>query len=472
MAVRYKFLRKAELEFEILIRGGKPVDKVEENRLILRNLLDVTPVADWTYNPDNRTNILNSLIRLKSDIGLIIAKDKEVNKVIFLENFNSMENRFRITSNIPEELSIIWEYVQKSWQECVEADKGPSTLPSTSEIRDSLIQVDVQQEKFNTNDIIMNMEENAVNNQSVTENSCNTVNKYDSVNISKLRLCYNGNTCVFEFLERVQELAYSRGISQEALLRGVPELLSDGALKWFRQNRETIRSWNDFLKKIQNKFEPEDYQFRLSKEIYVRTQGKNESVCDYFASMKELFRRLSRPMLEEQQLEILIRNVRPVYSNQFGLNELDTVAKLQIFCERLEQNRIRSKFFAETPIDFLSTIQRGHPSAEIDRNPRDSRESNNKNMINNNHYNSNNSDNHNKNRDKIYAVRSFGPGRRFNCRRCETADHTGFNCPRSDEIFCFNCRAPNQKIPTCSNCRSKSEQSRKPNINNTHSKNE
>ena len=449
MPLKCKSLRKTELEFEIIIRNGKLLQTVEENRQLLRDLLHIDPVKTFTFDPLSKKDIFNSLLRLKSDIKSIKSNPESINREIFEENYNSIDRRFRITTQMPLELQGMWELVQESWQTFVERSLGITGQPTVSDpiVQSATTQISEPSVSGENKGTPESNDENLKNTTTLDNLIASKISSTIEtqahgrfVDISKLQLSYNGNSCVFEFLERIGELAISRSISETALLRGLPELLSGSALMWYRQVRDSITSWDHFQQILKNKFQPEDYQFRLSKQIYIRTQSKHETVADYFFTMHTLFSRLARPMPEDQRLEILLRNVRPVYSNQFGLNVLDSVEKLQSFCERLEQNHMRSKFFCEPPVDFLSTGPTHSGRVETAIESSGSRQSPEKKE-------------NNVNKSRVFAVRSFGKKR--TCLRCDTNDHPFWECPRKDQIICFKCKAPGEKAPTCSNCKIK-----------------
>lgn len=459
MPLKIKLLRKTELDFEIFLRGSAPGENVEKNRVLLKSLLDIDPAPSCEYKSEWEIDILNSLNRLRSDLRALKSDIANINLQIFEENFNAISRRFQITIGMPNTLVSLWESVQESWQDyIVRSSQLANSFASASQDIDvsnldatimapsgSMVQNTLTSDPDKNYKLLGDTNNANLATQSAAVIQRPTVQVGEKVvNLSKLPISYDGRGCVFEFLERVSELAASRCIPDDSLWRGIPELLSGDALKFFRQIRDSTSSWSEFSRLLKERFQPDDYTYRLSKQIFMRSQGKSETVSDYFAEMRILFSRLARPMSEEQKLEILLRNVRPVYSNQFGLNELDSVAKLQRFCERLEQNHARSKYFCETPADFLSSApQKGSSGmcsgpAEI-RSPSSG--------FNRNHNNS-----------RVYAVNSNGIKR--SCLRCNTSDHNGFHCPRRNEILCFRCRAPGQKQPTCTNCKAKADSNR------------
>lgn len=59
-------------------------------------------------------------------------------------------------------------------------------------------------------------------------NTANVVPResYKHVDVSKWKVTFSGSESVTNFLERVEKLRSSRGVSKEQLLRSVPELLT------------------------------------------------------------------------------------------------------------------------------------------------------------------------------------------------------------------------------------------------------
>lgn len=456
MPTRFHLLRKSELDFEIILRGSQPEDTVDKNRTILKTLAHIEPAISVSYQNEWGKDILKSLSRLRDDIKLLKIDGSSINKQIFEANYSAMDRRFQVSTDMPDYLITIWDLIQDSWQEYSE---------NSSQLFRSLAGSSHANSYENLNDTIIASVNAPSNILLKNEHSAQSLNSGDrvvagttvdgsksvdvlpssvrSVNLAKLPVSYDGSSCVFDFLERLHELAESRCISNNELLRGIPEVLSGSALLFFRQVKGSVVSWSDFCQQLKQRFQPEDYTYRLSKQIFVRTQGKNETVADYFAVMDTLFSRLTRPMLEEQKLEILLRNVRPVFSNQFGLTDIDSVSKLKSFCSRIEENHKRSKFFCETPSDFLATAtcnsNSNSGSSNLDQKSRGS------DKVNFKEY------------SRVNTVYASGPGRP--CLRCRTSDHIYAECPRKDEIFCFKCKAPGQKSPSCSNCKLKRQES-------------
>jgi hypothetical protein len=112
---------------------------------------------------------------------------------------------------------------------------------------------------------------------------------------------------VHSFLERLGELNLAYEVSDEAMLRAVPELLKGQALLWFRNNQGTWDAWKDFLISIKDRDLPTDIDDVLMEEIRLRTQEVEESVADYVT----LMRRLTKELSASEQLRLLMKNLRP-----------------------------------------------------------------------------------------------------------------------------------------------------------------
>lgn len=212
-----------------------------------------------------------------------------------------------------------------------------------------------------------------------------------------------GSLSVNAFLERLDELRVSRGVSTEDLKDSVVELLRGSALVWYRSVRDRLRSWADFVEQLRRDFLPCDYEHDLWAEIRARRQGANERVSEYVAAMLNLFNRLPRVPAEEEKLAILRRNVAPYYIHGLGLQEIGTVEELVQGCRRLEA----AKEMASRSRSVLSRTSYLEPDlAYVD--PRASG-------------------------SKGHEVNSI-------CWNCEAEGHTFSRCSKpKNKLFCYRC---------------------------------
>lgn len=166
-------------------------------------------------------------------------------------------------------------------------------------------------------------------------------------NVAKWNLRFNGTTDPRSFLERVDELQISYGVSDGKLFNSAAQLFSEQGLLWYRGIKNQVSSWAELKSLLLEEFDPVDYEYRLMGEIRSRTQGLDEPTHIYFSVMACLFNRLSSPLPEEKQLEILLHNIRPYFSRQLALLDITSISDLKSKCRKLESARQRSNFFVE-----------------------------------------------------------------------------------------------------------------------------
>ena len=82
------------------------------------------------------------------------------------------------------------------------------------------------------------------------------------VPISKWGITFSGHGTpnANQFLERVEELAETRGASPQDLFRGALEFLTGEALNWFRVHRRSLWDWDHFKEELKAQFLPPDFE--------------------------------------------------------------------------------------------------------------------------------------------------------------------------------------------------------------------
>ncbi|CAB0028412.1 unnamed protein product [Trichogramma brassicae] len=117
---------------------------------------------------------------------------------------------------------------------------------------------------------------------------------------------------VKSFIERVEECSFLAGLTDRDLLLGLSETLTGTAAKWYRSNRYSFRTWDDFCKAARRMFGIDRYgQQQLLEQIKKRTQGPDERVAEYIICIQSVFSKL-RPELDVQtQLDYLHGGMLP-----------------------------------------------------------------------------------------------------------------------------------------------------------------
>lgn len=176
------------------------------------------------------------------------------------------------------------------------------------------------------------------------------------LDVSRWRVQFDGQSSVNNFLERVEELRRSRGISKDRLLQSASELFSKEALLWFRT--QNFHSWDELVNKLREAFQPYDYTFDLMEEIRRRTQGAKEKVITYIAVMENLFKRLGKDQpSEETQIKMIRRNLLPEIQTQLALQSIGSIAELTTTSRKIEENLARIQRFCPPPTNYRQMLE-------------------------------------------------------------------------------------------------------------------
>ena len=150
---------------------------------------------------------------------------------------------------------------------------------------------------------------------------------------------------VGNFLIRVQELREGYGVSKDQLLRGLPELLKETALYWFRLNRSKFTSWSEFEFALKDRFTDYDFQEQLEREIRERTQGPSEALADYLTGLCTLLNRLEHTPSEAEQLRWAYGNMKPEYKLFIRRGDFNTLEELSCLGKEYEYiQKLKSTF--------------------------------------------------------------------------------------------------------------------------------
>jgi len=112
------------------------------------------------------------------------------------------------------------------------------------------------------------------------------------------------------FLEYIEELQDAYCCSGTQLLLGLPELLREEPLLWYRNHRHSCAKWEDFCSDFRAQYFPRRYQTRLHKEAANRHQQPGESFVKFATALLTLTRRAGN-FSEHEQIKLLIENMDP-----------------------------------------------------------------------------------------------------------------------------------------------------------------
>ena len=246
--------------------------------------------------------------------------------------------------------------------------------------------------------------------------------------VRKWGLRFNGQADPISFLERLEELLTYTDIPCDSLIVALPELLQGPALAWYRNNKQTWESWDDFLDCFRQFYLPGDFQFHLEEQIAGRKQRPRERGRDYVLEMQTLIRRQGS-ISPATALRRIHRNLLPEYRQFIRLSDFNSVGGL---ISRIEEYEVLAKELGQRGTQSVNPrtltnnsgyeVYRGAPDYRINSGRNESAPVTNARTSGNN---------------EVRATR-----RPLECWNCGNIGHTRNDCQNARRIFCSRCRRP------------------------------
>lgn len=343
MKVLVSTLNKDELSYELEIRGLLVKgDTVELMRQKLRSALKEEAEGDTSFIQSSYP------FTYDEDKEVLQAKLKEVEELVetYKKSQGELENR-----KIRAKVSFAMRRTERA---------PANTKAQQEEIRDFrgkfllLLSSLYEEEQDSEGEGL-----DSVPRGSSTPLSVVSSMKAGSINVGKwnLRFCGDHSGSVNAFIERAEELRMAKGLTKAQLFRAAVELFEDRALIWFRANREKIGGWDRLVEELKAEFLPSDYDDRLRDEIRRRTQGRDETMGVYVATMERMFNRLSTSCEEAEKLRILRRNIAPFYQQQLGLTSIQSTDELVRLGRIIESTRAAVEAFVPPAARSRRTLE-------------------------------------------------------------------------------------------------------------------
>lgn len=260
-----------------------------------------------------------------------------------------------------------------------------------------------------------------------------------SHDIHRWNLKFNGQSSVNDFLERVEELRRSRGVSKEQLLRSAPELFTREALLWYRTGN--FQTWDDLVRQLKDAFQPSDYEYALWDEIRHRTQGSQERVLNFVVAIENLFKRLPSIPDETARLHIIRRNLLPYVQSHLATQQISSIQELIQLSRSIEETQTRIKRFNPPPTNYrnlmepelayhrptyaINTIESPLTYSQCDTDRSNSAQ--------------------NPIKGNVIPVAPL-------CWNCKEPGHTFKKCNRPRAKFCYRCGKADVTVRSCTTC--------------------
>lgn len=444
--IKFLSLQKAELEYEVALRGGTTTGvSVQDLRKQIVKLATLAPPED----------ILESHLDAKLDLAQI--KDSLIKSKT---NIDSLKIKF--DKNLFTRAETLLHHL---YYRLMRIDTTADIAEANNELRKNLNQQfkDLallrqqvpQQSTSSLTDFTEDINE--------PRPSCD--HKLVSEVVSKLK--FSGKTCVRAFIQRAEEITISRGFDKNKLLGFAFEIFTDDALHWYRFNKDKFNSWNDVVTLLKRDFSKDDYNYRLLSEIRARTQGEKENITVYLSIMHGMFARLDTTMSDSEKLEILLHNIRPCYTSAIAASPIiSSVEGLGEVCRSYESIQSRISQFREPPKPNADMVapEFAYNKPSSSNSPFQkfyTKQDNNQTTYNKPIYNKpmykSNYEQQQTNKYNVNAV-SFqnNINKKVYCPRCRDDTHSLGQCDKPRYLICFKCGKKGVRFPDCPVCKPKS----------------
>ncbi|XP_060536007.1 uncharacterized protein LOC132707976 [Cylas formicarius] len=259
------------------------------------------------------------------------------------------------------------------------------------------------------------------------------------VPIHKWNVFFNGSGSVTSFIEDIEHLAESRGVTEDQLFHSAYEILRGDARDWYTPRRRSFLDWLDLRQKLRDAFLPLNYDEDLLDDIKRRTQGQDERLLLYVTRMQNLFMKLSssKPS-ESEQVNIIRRNLLPHLQVALSFQEIATIESLLERGRAAEEIHWRAQQYCPPPA-HPRLVQEPHLAYR--------------------HQTANRPVQVRVVETAVQSPRAQPrcdfPRRPIECWNCGQTGHRRFSCPQSRRLLCFRCKQPGYTIRNCPECSKK-----------------
>lgn len=439
-AIKFLLLNKSELQYEVGIRGETPANVVRDLRCQVTKLTQLylsEDIIDSVYDFDTDIKGINeSLQKVQSNLAELGYSKQQA----LLDRTRSLLNHIyfrtiRINKPTTTEQS---EDLKKATKIFNEFYAHLNKLKPDTES---------QHDKNQTEDVEGASVSAGLQNLNVSV----TCDRGMAADVTKLK--YDGKSCVRSFAQKLEEFRISKGMTHAKMFSLSYDLFTGDALHWFRSISHSVTCWDDLITRLKTDFDIIDYDYRMMAEIRSRTQGDRENIIIYLSIMKGMFSRLTKELPEAEMLDILLHNIRPVYTQILAsCPNVKSIDQLRDLCKNYEQVMARAADFKEPPSSSSSTLAPEFSYTYYNSNSKPNRSSYRQNST-NPFYSQTDSRQQFCSKfqtGKVCALEAPKP--KTYCHRCRVDTHSMKDCPSEREIFCFKCGMKEVKTPECPNC--------------------
>jgi hypothetical protein len=116
--------------------------------------------------------------------------------------------------------------------------------------------------------------------------------------------------------------------------------------------RDALNTYTLFKERLRESYLPPDYDSRLPKDLYGRTQGEGERIVDFLTCHSGMNRRLRQPLSETDLTELAYENLNPDFLCQIPSRICSSMRELMQFGCALEGMKARRDHYRPPSLPF------------------------------------------------------------------------------------------------------------------------
>lgn len=226
------------------------------------------------------------------------------------------------------------------------------------------------------------------------------------------------------FLTALNELRLAYQVTEKEALEAVTSLVEGPARLWYSASKSSFQTWDDFVADLRANFVSRRGDQKWKQDMRDRTQAPNEPGRDFVYAMQIMNNGLSRPMPEDELVELMIDNLNVDYRPAIGARTFATVADLAVALRDIAFQVETMREYRPPPSRLLTDRDFGNPG--LLRRPRAIAVE-----------------------DPVVQAAEVTIPQQKICTNCDRAGHTRDDCGRPRRLHCFWCGKLDFTVRTC-----------------------
>lgn len=267
---------------------------------------------------------------------------------------------------------------------------------------------------------------------------------------------HNDPQNILDFLDKVDDLRESRGVTSEELFTSAHDLFSNEASKWLRAIKKTIFTWDELVLKLKKEFLPSDFEYQMTQQLRNRKQGVNEDISSFIMDIEFMYRRIDVNVSERDIINQILRNLNPFFASHIALDDYPNLTLLRERCKKVQELQQLHERYKTPFVPQQRTFINHNVSANNKPTPAFKNNNSNfvsfrqqrpaKNISTVQHQNVSNV------QEKVSNELIHVPSNNYKCWNCQNLGHSYNNCTKYKRKFCFGCGLQNVTKTNCPMC--------------------